>query len=73
MQDMGLTLLSESHGSSLEITKTVNVEQGSLIVNRQSLSFETSLGPVGCSHIVNGRSYNGHVEQLVDRSRNESP
>ena len=38
---MGLTLLSESHGSSLEITKIINVNQGRPIIHRQALSFET--------------------------------
>ena len=57
---MGLTLLSESHGSSLEITKTVNVEQGRPIVHRQALSSETSLRAVGlgCSQVVNVRIHN---------------
>ena len=73
MQDMRLTLLSESHGSSLKITKTVNVEQGSPIVNRQALSIETSLHAVECSQVVTGNIYNGLVDELVDRCRNESP
>ena len=41
---MGLTLLSESHGSSLEITKTVNVDQGRPILIRQAVFFETAWG-----------------------------
>ena len=42
---MGIALLSESHGSSLEINKIINVDQGPPIINRQSLSFETGWGP----------------------------
>ena len=41
---MGLTLLSESHGSSLKINKIINVDQGRPIINRQALSFETGWG-----------------------------
>ena len=70
---MGHTLLSESHGSSLELTKTVNVEQGRPIVHRQALSFETSLRAVGCSQVVNGRIHNCLVEESVACRRNESP
>ena len=44
MQDIGLTLRSESHGSPLEITKIINVDQGRPIINRQALSFETAWG-----------------------------
>ena len=62
MQDMGLMLLSEAHGSLLEITKTVNVDQRRPIVNRQALSFEMSLRAVGCSQVVTGNIYNGLVE-----------
>ena len=72
MQVMGLTLLLESHGSSLQKTKIANVDQGCPIVNKQTLSFETSLHAVGCSQVVNERIYNGLVEDLVDRSRNET-
>ena len=44
MQDMGHTLLSESQGSSLEINKIINVDQGRPIINRQALSFKTGWG-----------------------------
>ena len=44
MQDMGLTLLSESHGSSLEKTKIVNVDQGCPIIERQPAFFESAWG-----------------------------
>ena len=44
MQDMGLTLLAEFHGSSLERTKIVNVDQGCPIIHRQPAFFETALG-----------------------------
>ena len=44
MQDMGLTLLSESHSSSLGKTKIVNVDQGCPIIKRQPALFETAWG-----------------------------
>ena len=44
MQDMGLTLFPESHGSSLEKTKIVNVDQGCPIIDRQPAFFETAWG-----------------------------
>ena len=44
MQNMGLTLLSESHGRSLQITKTIDVDQGRPTINRHALSFETAWG-----------------------------
>ena len=64
---MGLTLLSESHGSSLEITKTVNIDQGHPILIRQAMFFETAWGmTIKCLFFSRIPSLMG-VLQLGDR------